>query len=402
MRNNAIWNMRILLVNSRHPWPARRGDQVRALQYAEILSERHAVTLLTPASSGESTREQRCCAAEVVGYRTSTWRRPLSVARSMLVGLPLQSGLFQQATLARELRRRAADFDLVILQLVRLAGHTEDLGRAPLIVDFVDSLALNLERRSRFDRPLLRPLLRMEARRLAACEGRLADLALASSVVCDRDRQAMARRLSPSGAARLRVVPLAVGFEGGSEDDWIGNGDGPPTIVLTGNLGYFVNADALRWWMRDVWPLVRAAVPEARLVVAGDRPGPGLRRAVESAGGHLTVSPASLQQVLAGSTVAIAPLRCGSGVPVKVLEAWSVGVPVVATPWAAAGASARHGEDLLVAETPQDWSRSICGLLDSPERRRDLAEGGRRRLAQNHSREATRRALLDLVALVGA
>src|SRR5262249_7335367 len=82
------------------------------------------------------------------------------------------------------------------------------------------------------------------------------------------------------------------------------------------------------------------------------------------------------------ATLALAPMRCGAGVPIKVLEAWASGVPVVASPWAAAGTSGRQGEDFrVVGQHPIEWVSAILELLDSPEERRRLADNGRRRPA---------------------
>jgi glycosyltransferase involved in cell wall biosynthesis len=184
---------------------------------------------------------------------------------------------------------------------------------------------------------------------------------------------------------------------------------GPPRLVFTGNLGYFVNADAISWWLREVWPLLAARRPELRLVVAGDRPRPSLRRAVAAAAraagaagatAAVTVveSPPDLPGLLAGAVAALAPMRCGSGVPLKILEAWSQGVPVVASPWAAAGTTGVPGEDLLVAGSPRQWVEALEGLLQDPAQRRRLASNGRRRLAADYSRQQVKRQLLSAVA----
>ncbi|HEX4497153.1 MAG TPA: glycosyltransferase, partial [Thermoanaerobaculia bacterium] len=108
-----------------------------------------------------------------------------------------------------------------------------------------------------------------------------------------------------------------------------------------------------------------------------------------------------LLSVIAQATLSIAPMRCGSGVPVKVLEAWAVGVPVVATPWAAAGTSGRQGEDFILAgQHPVEWVTAITDLLGNPSARRWLVENGRRRLVADYSLETVRRQLLDVIRAV--
>jgi glycosyltransferase involved in cell wall biosynthesis len=107
--------------------------------------------------------------------------------------------------------------------------------------------------------------------------------------------------------------------------------------------------------------------------------------------------------VIAQATLALAPMRCGAGVPIKVLEAWSVGVPVVATPWAVAGTSGRQGEDFrVVGQHPIEWVSAITELLESSAERKRLADNARRRLAADYSRDEVRRQLLDVVRRIAS
>jgi glycosyltransferase involved in cell wall biosynthesis len=193
------------------------------------------------------------------------------------------------------------------------------------------------------------------------------------------------------------VVPLALEPEPESDRPSGGCFQAAPRVVLTGNLGYFVNRDATRWALRQLWPRLRAARPEVELVVAGARPDAGLRRELVGAGVRLVADPPDLGAVLAGASVALAPMRCGSGTPVKVLEAWAAGVPVVASPYAAAGTEAVAGRELLVAERPDEWINSILQLLDEPAMGARLSAAGRRLLEREHSLRRVREALATVL-----
>lgn len=376
---------------------------MRALQLVDFLSGEHEVTLLTPAPAPDQPPAPAGLAYRVETYQPEGGLVFLSgMVRALFRGLPLQTGLFYQPDLGCRLRGLKSRHDLVILQLVRLAIHVNDLGETPFVVDLIDSLALNVSRRAEVDRWWLVPALKLEARLLASAERRLAERAMRLLVVCERDRQAMADRLPPDLAAKVAVVRLSVrerkvdpAEEG--EKLWR-EGDKGPVLAMTGNLGYFVNADAATWWLRDVWPVLRRARPDVRLVIAGDRPSRSLRQAIEKAGARLMESPRDLRAIIAQATISIAPMRCGSGVPVKVLEAWVVGTPVLASTWAGAGTSGRQDEDFrLLGQDPGDWVAAVTDLLDHPEARRLLVEGGRRRLAADYSRDEVRRQLQDVI-----
>ncbi len=395
--------MKILLVTSRYPWPPRRGDQMRALQMLDFLSAEHEVTLLTPAPGKDQPSPPEGLPCRVELYQPGGSLAFLSgMARALLKRLPLQTGLFYQPDLGRRLRELSPRHDLGILQLVRLAIHVNDFGETPIVVDLIDSLSLNFSLRADVDRWWLVPPLKVEAHLLAVAERRLAERAMRMLVVCERDRQALANRLPPDLAAKVAVVRLSVRdrrveVPEAGEKLWR-EGDKGPVLVLTGNLGYFVNADAVTWWLRDVWPELRRVRPDVRLVVAGDRPSPPLRQAIDKAGARLIESPRDLRSIISQATVSIAPMRCGSGVPIKVLEAWAVGVPVLASSWAVAGTSGRQGEDfLLVGQHPVEWVTAVADLLNNPETRRWLVDNGRRRLAADYSRDVVRQQLLEVI-----
>jgi glycosyltransferase involved in cell wall biosynthesis len=395
--------MKILLVTSRYPWPPRRGDQMRALQMLEFLADEHEVTLLAPAPDGDQPPPPEGLPYRIELYQLGGGSAFFSgLARSVLANLPLQAGLFYHPDLGRRLRELAPRHDLGILQLVRLALHVKDFGETPIVVDLIDSLSLNFSLRAAVDRWWLVPLLKVEARLLGIAERRLAERARRMLVVCERDRQALVNRLPPELGAKIAVVRLSVCERKvdpplDREKLWR-EGDTGPVLAMTGNLGYFVNVDGISWWLRDVWPHLRRVRPDVRLVVAGDRPSPRLRRAVEKAGARLIESPQDLRSVIAQATLALAPMRCGSGVPTKVLEAWAVGVPVLASSWAVAGTSGRQGEDfLLVGQHPVEWVAAITDLLENPSARQWLTENGRRRLAADYSRDTVRRQLLEAI-----
>lgn len=379
---------------------------MRAVQMLDFLAAEHEVTLLTPAPG--SGQPPPPAPPEETPYQVELYqpKRGLAslygMARVVLKNLPLQSGLFYQPDLGRKLRELAPRHDLGILQLVRLAVHLEDFGSTPLLVDLIDSLSLNFSLRAAVDRVWLRPLLKVEARLLALGERKLAERASGVLLVCERDRQALVNRLTPELAAKVSVVRLAVRerkVEPPEDRERLWKeGDKGPVLVMTGNLGYFVNVDAVTWWLREVWPSLRRVRPDIRVVVAGERPAASIRREIEKAGVTLIESPRDMRSIIAQATLSLAPMRCGSGVPIKVLEAWSVGVPVVATPWAVAGTSGRQGEDFrLVGTHPIEWVHAIEELLGDPIARQRLAESGRRRLESDYSREAVRQQILRVV-----
>jgi glycosyltransferase involved in cell wall biosynthesis len=342
----------------------------------------------------------------------------LGVLRAALAGRPLQSGLYASADLERQLRVRCGGYQLVVVQMVRQAEALAVVPPERLFVDLIDALSLNFERRAQRQRgwaaPLLRVAIKAEARRLAKQERSVLLAAQGACVVSERDQEylraglhsrAQSRRSTEVVSAEsedrgsriglgqtLYFVPLPVGLT--SEP----SATVPTTdLILTGNLGYWVNRDALGWWLDRVWPQLRALRPGVRMTVTGDRASESLARSLERAGVTLIRSPESLRQLLRGARCALAPMQGGAGVPVKILEAFAEGVPVVASPWAAAGVGTGPDVPVLRAERPDEWLSQISRVLDEVGVAESLSRRGRDFVRRRHSEEGCTRRLLNAV-----
>lgn len=391
--------MKVLLVSPRPLEPLRRGHQLRALQLARTLvALGHPTTLLAPGGgAGESAPES----PPGDGVRRVTVRdRPGSAALGVLAALasgrPAQAGVHGGSALAAAVAELARGADLVVLQLARLGGLAPRAGGRPLVFDLVDSLALNFERRARFERAGLATLVRFEARRLLRFERALVALARGAWLVAERDRRWLAERLAPGDAGKLATLPLVV--TAAPPSSGARPAGTPPRAVITGNLGYFPTRQGALEFLAHAWPRVRARVAGCELLLAGARPPGALARAAHRAGARLVADPPDLAPLLAGADVALVPLEAGSGVPIKLLEAWAAAVPVVASPWAAAGAEGRPGIDHRAAATPEEWAAAVADLIERPDEASALARAGRARLAELWSQERLDRELARALA----
>jgi len=138
-------------------------------------------------------------------------------------------------------------------------------------------------------------------------------------------------------------------------------------------------------------------MPEARWVLAGARPPRSLRRLAGLPGVEVVADVPDLAPYFAAARVAIAPMADGSGVPMKVLEAWANGVPVVAHPWSAAGLEAVPGTDFLVAESAAAWRDAVARLLVDQELASRIAAAGRARWETVYSRDRVAEAIRQVV-----
>jgi len=148
-------------------------------------------------------------------------------------------------------------------------------------------------------------------------------------------------------------------------------------IVFPGNMEYHPNITAVRFFRREVWPLLRERWPGLVWRLAGKNPH-AVRRYTEGDPRIEVTGPmADAIAEIAPAKVAVAPLLAASGTRLKILEAWAAGSAVVSTRIGAEGLAARDGEHLLLADNPAEFADAVSSLLLSENSRRRLETAGR-------------------------
>ncbi len=189
-------------------------------------------------------------------------------------------------------------------------------------------------------------------------------------VVSDRDADTL------RGLARglpVIVIPNGVDLEAlqpaGQKAD-------RPTLIFTGNYDYAPNLDAALLLIREIFPLVQAALPEAELLIVGANPPPELQ-ALAGEGVQVTGRVPDLAPYLDAAHVYVCPLRVGAGIKNKVLAAMAMRTPVVGSALSFDGIAVTPGEDVLLAESPAEFAAETLRLLGDPALSARLAAGAR-------------------------
>lgn len=152
----------------------------------------------------------------------------------------------------------------------------------------------------------------------------------------------------------------------------------PDHLVFNGSLTYSANFEAMKWFLADVYPLIKVRQPEVSLIITGSTDGVDLAGLSLDESVCLTGFVGDVRIPVAEATVAIAPIRQGGGTRLKILEAMALGIPVVATTKGAEGLDVVDGEHLLLADTPQAFANAVLGLIADADARSRLAQNARR------------------------
>jgi glycosyltransferase involved in cell wall biosynthesis len=358
--------VRVLVVSAWEPW--REGDGACLVLHAHLreLAARHELLLLSAGAPAATAEPPRTLPVPAQWYG-SAWPAPVD-ALLRRVGRGLEPAHVRYVArpqlvqaLQGQVRRRRPD--LVHLFGWGTAALHAHLDGVPAVHDAVDPWSANRLNRRRSG--LARALDAGEASRVLRHE-RVHYPQLCAVVVRTEEDAALLRAQVPG--VRVEAVRNGVDLppEGSTSDE--------PVLGFLGAYDATSNSEAAQRLVRDVLPLVRRQVPDARALLVGRDPGPEVRALDAEVTGRVDDVAVALRR----AAVLVAPLTTGMGVKNKVLEAMAAGLPVVASSLAVQGIGASAG--VLVADSAEQQAAVATGLLLDPARRRALGLANRDRV----------------------
>ncbi|HMS11329.1 MAG TPA: glycosyltransferase, partial [Pyrinomonadaceae bacterium] len=133
-----------------------------------------------------------------------------------------------------------------------------------------------------------------------------------------------------------------------------------PNIVFTGSMDWLPNSDAVKWFVEDIFPLVKREIPEATFTVVGRDPFPEiLELAKKDSSIRVTGRVDDVRPYMREAAVFVVPIRIGGGTRLKIFEAMAMGLPVVSTTVGAEGLPVSDGKDILLCDDPP----GICDAI---------------------------------------
>ena len=199
------------------------------------------------------------------------------------------------------------------------------------------------------------------------------------------------RLLDEVPGARTAVIPNAADVEYYQPRPT----DPPPdgrTLVFFGHLSYIPNVDGVIHFVRDIWPRIAEAHPEARFKIIGGNPPPSLQLLAGPRVEVVGFVP-DLRPYLAAAAAVVVPLRLGGGTRLKIVEAMAMGKAIVSTVLGAEGIEAEPGRDILIADTPEAFAGSVNRLLAEPERAARIGKSARRLAVDRYAWSSSARSL---------
>ncbi len=387
--------MNILVLTPLVPYPPHDGDKLRLYYFLKHLKSRgHKIDLfcLTRVKADlEEVEQLRALCRSIYVEHITNWDLFFNLVGGVLVGSSLNvashfSPTHRDALKAYWASKTGKSVDVVLAHRLRMApaAFRNNPGK-PVVLDLTDSLiSYTNQLRKQSGAPFLRRLAAWwDYWFLKKDEVMWSQKASQSITIARPD--AMILTHHGLGEDQVMVIPNGVDLSARVKK---GKPAGFPSrgkaVCFVGNMGYASNEEGALWFIKSVWPRVKAEVPDAVFMAVGGTPRKSLRQYHNGTDLFVTGWVPQVEPYLTEAVVSIAPLRFAGGMQNKVTLSMGLGVPVVATS-AATGWLPVAGKHLVrVADDAEAFAAQVIEVLKNPKKARMQAAKGKNFVMKNY------------------
>jgi glycosyltransferase involved in cell wall biosynthesis len=395
---------RLLFLAQMLPYPPDIGVSIRSYNVLRILAREFAVTALcfyrrahqsSPRDVSESLEALRAFAdvrAFPIPQEHHRLRLVVDHASSLMTRQPYTVFAYRSSSFRWALRHLLATttFHAAHIDSLDLAEYVPSLQGLPSVCVHHNVESDLLERRARTARLMERAYLHFQSRLTRAQERAYCPMFDLNVAVSQEDA---ARLMAIAPGSRFAVVPNGVDTVKFRPAE---TGDGAGGLVFVGGHSWPPNREAMAYFCADILPLLRARGFSPRITWVGSATSAAKKEFAARYDVHLTGYVDDIRAWVHGAQCYIVPLRAGGGTRLKILDAWAMGKAVVSTSVGCEGLLARHGENILVADTPADFASAVIAVLTDVSLRQQLAAAARRTAMEHYDWEVIARGMIPI------
>ncbi len=363
--------MKILILLSRFPYPLEKGDKLRAYHQIRQLSKNNEIHLcalndIRIKPEHRNALDSFCKSVHVIDLPKPS--AAANIIKAFFNGLPLQVGYFYNESAKQRIHRIIQDIqpDHIFCQLVRVTEYVKDLP-IPKTLDYQDVFSKGVDRRSKTSPFYMKPVLKLEYRRLLKYEHDIFSYFNNKTIISKPDRDLIPH----PDREKIEIVINGVDTDFFAPREHKKEYD----LVFTGNMGYPPNVNAANFLVKEILPLVQKVRPQTRVMLAGATPHASVQN-LENEYVKVTGWVDDIRDCYAGARVFIAPMRIGTGLQNKLLEAMAMKIPSITSELANSALKAQHGREILVGRTAQEFADHIMKLLGDADFAKTIANKG--------------------------
>ena len=378
--------MKIGILLSRFPYPLEKGDKLRAFHQIKELSVSHDIFLCAISDRKISDSELNqlspyCKSIQVIELNKTIIS--FNLIRGLLFSkLPLQVAYFFKKSAKKSVQSffRTNKVDHIYCQLIRVSEYVKSMSDIQKTLDYMDVLSKGMERRIDKSSQLFRPFVKLEAYRLKKYEHLIFSAFNNKTIISEQDQNLIIHAQNQEIEIVRNGVDLTFFKPRDSQKTF--------DLVFTGNMSYPPNVDGVTYLVEKILPLVWKQNPNITLVIAGATPSTKVQRLAQK---NVTVTGwvDDIRDYYASSKIFIAPMQIGTGLQNKLLEAMAMNIPCITSPLANNALKAIHEENILIANTVKEYTKSIFNLLENNTIYEKIANNGHNFVKKNYDWKST-------------
>jgi len=371
--------MKILWVNPHFLHPATQGGHIRTLEMLRHLNRWHEIHYV--ALEDKNAREavarsaEYCSKAYPIPHdlppRGTGWFT-LQALGNLIDPLPLAITRYRSEAMRSEIARllMSGSFDRLVCDFLFTAPNIPALNQALLFEHKIETTVWDRHLETAHSAPA-RAFFRIQRNRMARYEAEVCRRSAHVVAVSGQDAQ---RFRTLFKAPRVSEVPTGVDVPAFTPPK-NNKPEHKADLVFVGSMDWLPNIDGCNYFVREILPLIRQKKPDCTVGLVGRAPGSGiLEMARADSKVFVSGTVPDIKPYFWGSTVSIVPSRIFGGTRLKIFEAMAARIPVVSTRIGAEGLAVKHGRDIYLADTPEEFAQYCLELLDSPQRREQMAK----------------------------
>lgn len=394
--------MRVLLLTQVLPYPPDSGPKVKTYHVLKYLAQKHQVTLVSFVRDTDKPEyiehlKTLCERVITVPIKRSPLRDLVFLVKSLVTNQPWMMLRDERPEMRAALQELAAttEFDVVHADQLNMGQYALPFTKSRKVLDLHNALWV-LYKRMASTLPLHKPmkyLLMRDWRLLKKYEGEMCCTFDAVTAVSDEDKQSL---VEAGARSDIIVLPIAIDID---KQPFINRAPSSPHIVHIGTMYWPANIDGIRWFLDQIYPLIKQKVPNVRCTLIGARPPQDIKdREQTDPTLKVTGYVEDPLPYLQDSSMMIVPLRAGGGMRVKILNAFAQGLPMVTTAVGCEGIHVINGYDILIADAPEEFANQSIRLLTDAALNEQLTLHGRQTAEEKYD---YRRACLPLDQIYG-
>lgn len=381
--------MKIFVIASRIPYPLEKGDKLRIYHQVKELSKVHEVFLCCLHENKvpvESRTELKKICKEVAFIQLSKWKIPFNLLFTLFTNNPFQVSYFYQKKAQRKIDKLIQQFnpDFIYAQLIRTSEYVKHYYSISKTIDYMDSFSKGMERRAENSTFFPRLIFDSEAKRLLRYENLIYEYFDHHTIISIQDRE----QIWHENRNKITIIPNGLDADFFHPKEKIKKYD----LLFLGNMSYIPNIDAALYLANEIFPLVKKEITDCTLMIAGATPHAKIE-ALRSESILVSGWMDDIREAYWDSKVFVAPLRLGSGLQNKLLEAMATKIPSVTSPLANNALGAKDKEEILIATDPQGFADEIIFLLKNKAKAKEISENAYKYVTSNFNWEKSTKKL---------